>query len=173
MTVMSVAKRGNQHFYLCTQLAQMIQFYLLKTRVPHSRAESNNNWHERLCFGENFLAKELFQTSWRKVFLAGSAANCELRTMLDKNPTEWDIYTELPSNFEHNFVFIYCLVKGCSLIKRYKRNFFISCGRWVNFCNFLHFFPQSKLILSFQQNIKRNNQNYFSCDICFAMLDNK
>ena len=56
---------------------------------------------------------------WRRVL------RTETGTMLDKNPTEWDIYTELPSNFEHNFVFYLLLSKRMFLDKKIKETFLL------------------------------------------------
>ena len=85
MSVMSVTKRGNQHFYFYTLhragATAMIKFKLETLLCDHvtscvGRGEiTTDTGRASLCSRENFSAKELFQTSWRKVFLAACAAN--------------------------------------------------------------------------------------------------
>ena len=85
MSVMSVTKRGNQHFYFYTLhragATAMIKFKLETLLCDHAtscvgRGEiTTDTGRASLCSRENFSAKELFQTSWRKVFLAACAAN--------------------------------------------------------------------------------------------------
>ena len=84
MSVMSVTKRGNQHFYFFSQRAERWLSKLKWEDVTgcdlsfgcscDGRREITTDTR-RLCSRENFSAKELFQTSWRKVFLAACAAN--------------------------------------------------------------------------------------------------
>ena len=82
MSVMSVTKRGNQHFYFFSQRAEMVKLKWEDVTVCDlsigcscdGRREITTDTR-RLCSRENFSAKELFQTSWRKVFLAACAAN--------------------------------------------------------------------------------------------------
>ena len=87
MSVMSVTKRGNQHFYTLHRAGAgaMIKFKLESLTLCDpvrcdllcaGRGEiTTDTGRASLCSRENFSAKELFQTSWRKVFLAACAAN--------------------------------------------------------------------------------------------------
>ena len=129
MSVMSVTKRGNQHFYFFSQRAEMMK--LKREAVCDLSIGCSCDGRREITTDTGVSAPE--KTFQRKNYLKHPDAKCfwrrvlrtETGTMLDKNPTEWDIYTELPSNFEHNFVFYLLLSKRMFLDKKIKETFLL------------------------------------------------